>query len=70
MANEFYFMVFGEYKKRLQEHKDDIFPFAPLSFIQINQLAILATTVAEDMRTAPPVQFVPAVTIDPEETEV
>jgi hypothetical protein len=53
IMSEFYKAVFEEYQKRLQGYKDELFPFTPLSFIQIRQLAMLAATVAEEIAAQP-----------------
>lgn len=48
--SEFYEAVFSEFQKRLNENMNDLFPFMPLNFIQVRQLAMMAATIAEEVR--------------------
>ena len=49
--SEFYQEVFEEFKMRLEESADELFGYA-LPFTQINRLAMLAASTADDCRVA------------------
>lgn len=51
IMSEFYDAVFNEYSSELEKNLPELFVFVPLTFMQINQFAMLAASVAERCAT-------------------